>query len=108
MPQLCPSFALHFPPFYLCVLLSLKRLTWSQHTHTHTLSLSLSLRFLSISAVVERLTIAARFTFLSITQSWIDMLWFNPLSCLPISQTRAWTIHPLYTIIQPYKGKLSV
>ena len=63
MPQPCPSLRCTFPPS-VRVLLSLKRLTRSQHTHTLSLSLSL-FPFLSFpfSAAVERLTITACFTF---------------------------------------------
>jgi len=97
VPQLCPSFALRFPP--LCSRFAIVEAAHAEPAHTHTLSLSLSLslHFLSLSAVVERLTIAARFTFRSIARSRIDMLWFYPLSRLPIPRTRVWTIRPSYS-----------
>ena len=62
MPLLATVLCCIFPP-PVRVLLSLKQLMQSQHTHTHTHSLSLSLPFLSLSAAVERLTIAVCFIF---------------------------------------------
>ena len=107
MPQLCPSLHCTFPPS-VRVLLSLKRLTQSQHTyiHTHSLSLSLSLPFLSPSCS-GRATNNCSPLYLLLHHTISDQCALVLSAISPShSQTHMWTIRPSY-IHQPLNRHFS-